>query len=951
MRPRYVVRLHITGCLTALTTRASIICWLLLAALASPARAQVRDTTAAPRDSVRQGVVIPLAGDTTRLRVGAADTASTAPGLPPDTARVPARPSRLRAPVQFAARDRLTVVFDSAGVGDAGTLVGEATATYDQQTLGAEVIRLLFDQNELRAVGVPVDTGVVGRPRFGQGDEAFTSEEIAFNLETERGRFLQARTRLEDGFLKARIVKVAPDSTLFVRGGVYTTCPCVDDPSYSLRSERMKVVDGTTIYTGPIQLYLFNIPTPLWLPFGYLPATEGRRSGLLPPTYGEDERGFYLQRLGWYFPLSRYVDLQLTGSVWSRGSWQLAPRFRYALRYRLSGSLDLEYGRNRSGERTDPDFSVYAVGALRWTHTQTVSPRTSFNANVNLSSTRYLRTASQLFQDRVAQTISSTVAYSTRWPNAGRSLNATVSQTQTLATGAATLSLPNVSFSQSERRPFRARGGVTTDRPRWYETISYSYRSTLDNRYTFSPLSDAELARRGDPSATDVTWFQGLRSPADYRRATGRSVPFDARVTHDLPVTAGFQVRPVRWLGGFQANVNANVTYGEVWYNATLRRRPDTTLTGLIEERVPGFFALRRGQASLSANTAIYGLFPLRVGPFNGLRHTIRPNVGLAAAPDYFARGFGYTRTVTRRDGRPVVYGVVSEVGGGGATGALTFGADNVFETRRVRRDTTGTTPDGLRRTPVTLLNASFSGSYNAIADSFRLSPLSFNARTSLGRFEVSANGSLSPYGLRRDSSGRAFALDRDYLFVRPGFRFARLENFSLQARTRFESRRRGAPRPTESTSFAALMPGQAAGLPLTGLPGGAPYAPLLGAAPYADFSIPWSVSFDATYGLTSGLFESRRFVVNSGFDLSLTPRWKIQGQTGYDVTLGAISTTNLAVLRDFDCWELSFQWIPFGAYTSYGFTLQVKSGKLRELLRLQQPRQDVRGRFGGLIN
>ena len=214
----------------------------------------------------------------------------------------------------------------------------------------------------------------------------------------------------------------------------------------------------------------------------------------------------------------------------------------------------------------------------------------------------------------------------------------------------------------------------------------------------------------------------------------------------------------------------------------------------------------------------------------------------------------------------------------------------------------------------------------------------------------MSANGSLSPYGLRRDSSGRAFSLDREYLFVQPGFRFARFESFSLQARTRFESRRRGDPRPTQSSTFAALMPGQAGGLPLTGLPGGAPYAPLLGAAPYADFSIPWSVSFDATYGLTSGLFTSRRFVVNSGFDFSLTPRWKIQGQTGYDVTLGQISTTNLAVLRDFDCWELSFQWIPFGAYTSYGFTLQVKSGKLRELLRIQQPRQDVRGRFGGLI-
>ncbi len=52
-------------------------------------------------------------------------------------------------------------------------------------------------------------------------------------------------------------------------------------------------------------------------------------------------------------------------------------------------------------------------------------------------------------------------------------------------------------------------------------------------------------------------------------------------------------------------------------------------------------------------------------------------------------------------------------------------------------------------------------------------------------------------------------------------------------------------------------------------------------------------------------------------------------------------------MLRDFECWEASANWVPFGDFQSYGFTLQVKSGKLRDLLRIQQPRQDARPQFG----
>ncbi len=923
---------------------------LALAALApAAARAQQRDSVRVPQDSARA---------TPRDSVRVGDVVVVR-----DSAAVVLASGReLREPVRFSARDRLSFVFDSTGapvrrgdsvrVGDVATLTGDARVRYGQQTLEAHQISLLVDRDELRARGLAVDTGMVGRPRFAEGDNQVTSEEIAYNLRTERGRFVQARTRLDDGFVRAESVTIGQDSTVYARGAVFTTCPCDEDPSYSRRAYRMKIVDGKRIFTGPIQLYLFNIPTPLVLPFGYLPATEGRRSGPLAPTYGEDYRGFYLQNLGWYFPLSEYLDFQVTGSLWSRGSFEVRPRLRYARRYRMTGAVELAGGLNRLGEPEDPGYAPERVVSLRWTHSQTVSPRTSFNANVDLSSSGYLRGNSQTLVDRTRQTIGSTITYATRWPRAGRALNATLSQRQVLSTGAATLRLPDLSFSQTERRPF-ARKGVVRGAPRWYESVSYRYSGTLANGFDFTPLA-------GNPAAAGIAWYEALVNPRLYRQATGNrtGTPFALSVRHDVPISASFNVNGLPGLPGVRANVVPSVQYVEQWVNQTQRAIARDTV-GVDVRPVTGFAAIRQVTASMSASTTVYGLFQVRlatpVGRFDGLRHTVRPSVGVAFAPDYAATPFNYVREtvyrtrengqVVERTARTPLLPSIPTTG----TAALTFSLDNVFETRRVRIDSTGEAT----RTPLTLLNLSLNGSYNAAADSFRLSPVSFSARTQIGRVDLSATGSLSPY--RRRANG--FGEEPVYDVAFRGLPLGRLQRFSLSGATSFASRQRGASRPSQRAAFDQYLPGQAAGVPLGGYPGstaagvgapgsGAPFVPVIGGAPYADFSIPWSVSLDVSYTYSENLFggrAARSLTTNSRFDANLTPRWKVQGTTGLDVTAFEVSTSSLAILRDFDCWEMSLNWVPFGAFRSYGFNLQVKSGKLRELLRIQVPRQDPR--------
>jgi len=836
--------------------------------------------------------------------------------------------------VHFSARDSLVLLLDTLE-GDQGHLVGDARVQYRDLELTAYRIDLLFDQEELRATGLPVDTGVVGRPQFRQGGDTFTGQELRYNLRTERGRVVGAQTRIEDGYLQARVVKVTEDSVLYVQGGTYSTCPCTDGraPSYSLRTSKMKV-EGRWIYTGPIQLYLFNIPTPLWLPFGFLPAIEGRRSGPLPVQYGEDERGFYLRGWGWYWAISDYMDLQIRGGIWTKGSWQISPLFRYAKRYAFSGQLMLDYLHNRSGEKGDPDFSVTNTASFRWTHNQTLGPSANFSANVNLTTSSYLRAISESYDDRVRQTISSNIRYSKSWSQAGRSLNLSLSHQEVLTTGAVQLSFPQLSFSQRAFKPFRHGTG---SRERWYERITVSYSGTLNNQFNFTPLPDETLLARGDTSALDISWYDALFSPSAYRRATGQDVPFQFRATHRIPVSASFSMQRLPVLDRpFPVTFSTSLSYQEDWFIRTERRGVDST-GRVVTRSVPGFFALRQFSTGLSASTTIYGLFPVRVGPFEGLRHTVRPSLSFSYRPDFSSDFWGYMRTYRDTTGREVRYPVVQGVPVG-RTQSLSFSLGNVFETKRVRTDTSG----NVQRQTLQLLNVDLSTSYNFAADSLRLSSVNISARTSaLGPLSLNSSLVLSPYALAPD--GRT--VNRYVFDLRRG-RLARITSFRLSASLSLRSRTRLAE------AEAAAPPRARFGDPFSPDPVTSPIPSLLDPAlHYADFSIPWSLNLNFSYSMSRPAHRlTRSAILNVSFDFNLTPKWKIQGRGGYDFVRGELSTTSLFIVRDLGCWQMSLSWIPFGRYQSYAFELYVKSGRLRDLLRLRQPRSDIRGRFQQLL-
>ena len=101
----------------------------------------------------------------------------------------------------------------------------------------------------------------------------------------------------------------------------------------------------------------------------------------------------------------------------------------------------------------------------------------------------------------------------------------------------------------------------------------------------------------------------------------------------------------------------------------------------------------------------------------------------------------------------------------------------------------------------------------------------------------------------------------------------------------------------------------------------------------YVDFDIPWTLRLDYNFRYSKPYDESKivQSVRTSG-DFSLTPKWKIGFNSGYDFTNMKVSTTNLSIHRDLHCWEMRVSVVPFGNYRSYSFTINIKSAILRDL-------------------
>ena len=102
----------------------------------------------------------------------------------------------------------------------------------------------------------------------------------------------------------------------------------------------------------------------------------------------------------------------------------------------------------------------------------------------------------------------------------------------------------------------------------------------------------------------------------------------------------------------------------------------------------------------------------------------------------------------------------------------------------------------------------------------------------------------------------------------------------------------------------------------------------------YIDFNVPWTLRTQYSVGRTQRGFQDatiRQSLQFSG-SLGLTENTQITFNSGYDFEAKEFTSTRLGATRDLHCWTMSLDWVPFGRFQSYFFSIKVKSSVLKDL-------------------
>ena len=361
-------------------------------------------------------------------------------------------------------------------------LYGQSQVHYEEIDLKSDYIELDIEKNEVYARGSKDTAGVeYGTPVFTDKGQEFEARNMRYNFETKKGIITDAVTQQGDGYVKGSKIKMLPDEVIYIQDGKF--CPCEDrDAKTHIKANKIKIIPDDKLVTGPANLKLGAIPTPLVLPFGIFPNKDGAASGIIIPTYGYSPgQGYFLQRGGYYWAISDYMDASFTGDIYSRGSWGLGAQSNYKRRYRSDGRVFMEYKKFIEGSAETKDLREETVYEFRWKHTQDqkATPNSNFNADVNVVKNNQLNINTSA-QNYLSNNFNSKINFTHNLPNTPFRLTATGSHALNTRDSSAEMSLPELALNMDRIYPFKRKVKVGKDR--WYEKFGVTYTGNYKNR-------------------------------------------------------------------------------------------------------------------------------------------------------------------------------------------------------------------------------------------------------------------------------------------------------------------------------------------------------------------------------------------------------------------------------------------------------------------------------------
>ncbi|MEZ4936336.1 MAG: putative LPS assembly protein LptD [Crocinitomicaceae bacterium] len=796
----------------------------------------------------------------------------------------------LETPIKYDARDSIITDLQKEIV----YLYGEAVVIYGDIKLTADLMVVDMNKKEVQATYTLDSLGQpVGKPHFTQGSEEFTADSIRYNIDTKKGYIREVRSQYDEFYVQMNQSKRHPNDEIHLKNGKISTCE-LEDPHYHFNLTQAVIVPNKRIVSGPVNIWVNDVPTPVGLPFGFFPIVDKQKHGILiPEIVPQSTYGFGLKDFGYYIPINDKVETTFYGTIYTKGTWGVRNQTNYMDRYKFSGNIDIRFDQFKNPW---PDSTKINKFSIYWRHQQkpTANPYWRFNADVKFQSDNNTKNSTDINnQYYFNNTLYSSITLNRLFPGTPFNMSMKAGLNQNSQTGNFILDIPTYNFTMNRVFiPFRSKAKRAIS-SKWYDKIGVTYNLTIQNQAT---INDSLFNRN------DQNYTKGNEKFILDRFLNGM------RHTATINTTVKLLRGALNFNPTISYNGRLNFQYINKYWDNDLQQQVIDTVNGLGYSHDIAF--------SGALTTSIYGYYKAKNG--TTLRHELNPSLSFTYRPDMgnyrteYVGSNGELQTWS-----PYERSLYREPGAG-QYGALSYAFRNNFQMKvRSKKDTI----TGFKKIKI-LDRANITGSYNVFLDSLNFSDIKFDFASSPVPFiNILAGFSLSPYGYSKET-GRVvneWVLKQNNklaLMTRANASVVFTVTSKKSREKMKEIDRKYGTSWNSDINYIMMHPGE-----------------------YIDFAIPWKLNISYNFNFTRpttnldtfNIIQTMRFTG----DFNVTKKWKIgfTGNVNFSDPNG-VKLTNLTLdlYRDLHCWELSFHWIPIGGNSSFLIKINIKATTLKDL-------------------
>lgn len=776
-------------------------------------------------------------------------------------------------------------------------LYNQSKIDYTDMHIDAYYIEYDWTSGEMSANQKKItEDSILGRPYMKQDGKDYYSHKIRYNFKSKQGKVYDIVTKDNEALLHGHEVKKDSLGNWFISKAKYTTCD-LEHPHFYFNASKLKLTPKKVIITGPTNLVIADIQTPIYLPFGMYPTQSGRRSGIiLPKEYGFTPM-FNLQDMGFYLGISDHFDATFLADIYFNGSYEFQTKFRYNKNYHYTGEFSLMTNRIFYGDPDDPKVkeSTPSNYLFTWIHSQSPKAHPTFNFNSSLTymTQGAINRSLVLNQSRITGQISSNLNITKRFRYKPLVINGGVSYTQDLKTNTVSGQFPSLRLNYN--------GNIFQNNENARAmTIGFIYSSEAIAQ--FNAVPDSQI-------------FNGeIINKLNYG------------IKHSLT----FNFNNIKLFKNI--NFIPFLNYDDRFYFKKMNLSRVLTEKKVDTSFENGFYSVRDFSGGVSMNTVLIGIYRTsKQGLIQGIKHQLTPAINFNFTPNFGTDFWGYFGKYNDTLNKEVKY--IQYLGPYGyanqnASAFINFGISNALEGKfRNKKDSL------LGTKKMMLLDAfNISSQYNLLADSFNLSDFSLGFSNSTLRFlTFSGSMNFSPYyydeqGIRKD---RYKLMNGDGLLRWTDINASATLNLSHN-----------------NISRKILSSEKGSEYERNYIYRNYHY--------FYDFNSPWNFALSMNMNVNrffapitkNDTSTTTASIILNNFDFNLTKNWKIAISSGYDLKLKALGITTISAVRDMHCWEFRVNYVPISNIgQAYSIEIRPKSALLQDL-KLSRTRPAIQNYF-----